>query len=801
MRDLRVFRNIFFLLLIFVLSVDALVEAQNSNYFNGYIKDSLSNENLPYANVILLERKDSSIIVATITDENGRFELTGFKAKEYICKASFMGYEEKSFLIDLTKGKLKFNILLTPIAYNLSEVSVEGERNETERSIEKFTFNVAKNTNASGGSASDVLKNIPGVDYDFDGNLTYRGSDKVMVLIDGELSELSKMTDQLSADQIEKVEVINNPSAKYDSDGTSGIINIVLKSPDQNNELTTLNMHVGHPGQYGATLGNTMVRNKAAFYINPGFATKTRFQTKEHFRDNYANADASNYYQYDRQDKGFKNIFINSGLDYAIADNQKIKLDIFSAANFDNADRSILYNTLSKNDSVVYSSDKDIYIKQNNFTLDGKLSHIYKFSKKNGLRSNLHYSVFTQMKEMNNEFFPDVIDEQFYSQNTFSGQYNKIGDLEFDYYHLLNDSIKIESGLKLSSRDLENDFRSESMTPQTYWVSDTALNNLFNYNQLIGAAYVDFSATFRLFKVHAGIRVEYAMLDVNSNKNQYFDLFPTITISEKLNNNITLFVSANRRINRPTIKMLNPYSDEYADILNLHRGNPDLEPEYVNSVEVGGRFVYNKFSGISSFYFRDVNQAISRVKAASNDSALFVSFINLNNAKFYGGELSLTYKAFDWWSMSASANVFYTSLSGVYNNNQVDNFRTGYLINYSSRFNLFETFGLQLAANYRSKLPSVMGVYMEKYYMDIAIDKSLMDNNAKLIFRVSDLFNTYKYGFDLDAIDDNGYSYSQINRRKNESRFFILSFIYNISGKQQESKKRNDNFYLESFDK
>jgi outer membrane receptor protein involved in Fe transport len=233
----------------------------------------------------------------------------------------------------------------------------------------------------------------------------------------------------------------------------------------------------------------------------------------------------------------------------------------------------------------------------------------------------------------------------------------------------------------------------------------------------------------------------------------------------------------------------------------MHKGNPDLKPEYVNSVEVGNRFIFKKFSGLISVYYRHIDQAISRIKSASNDSALVVSFMNLDKAKLLGGEISLSYKPFEWWNINSSSNIFHTNLTGEYGNNHVNNSKTGWNFSLSNNFKLPKDFGFQLSGYYRSKLPSIMGVYKERYYIDLALNKKIIKNSAQIVFKISDVFNTYKFGLDLDAIDDKGYRYSQINRRENESRYFILSFIYNINGKEQQRKKRKENFFLDGFDK
>ena len=402
---------------------------------------------------------------------------------------------------------------------------------------------------------------------------------------------------------------------------------------------------------------------------------------------------------------------------------------------------------------------------------------------------------------MDNKFFINQINENPELQNTDLKQINKKTDFSLDYTHPLNEHIIFETGYNFSNKNLLNDFYSESYNyNKTEWAEDTALSNKFNYIQQVNSIYLNVNTKFKSVKIQAGVRAEYTNNSQNNkNRHEYFDIFPSINLSKEINNHFTVYANYNRRINRPTVKMLNPFTDEYADILNIHKGNPNLKPEYVNSYEVGNQFIFNKFSGFGSVYFRDINHAISRIKSATNDSALVVSFMNLDKAKLFGGELAIVYKPLKWWSINIASNIFYTNLNGEYDNNKINNSKVGWNANILNKINIFKGFGLQISGYYRSKLPSVMGTYMERYYMDIAVNKKILKKKGQLVFRVTDVFNTYRYRLDIDAIDENNYRYSQINKRKNESRYFILSFIYNISGKKQ--KKKKENFFLEGFAK
>ena len=767
----------------------------------GTVTDSTNGEGLPFASLQLISANDTLFAKSTITNIDGTFIINDIPFGKYIMYASFMGYEQKEIILELGERRIKLNIALSMKNFTLAEVEVKAEKELVEQGIEKTTVNVSKDATLTGGTAVDVLQTLPSVDFDYNGQLQYRGSDKVSVLLNGKKSELVNSLEQIPADQIEKIEIINNPSAKYEAEGMSGIINVVLKSGNKGKNKTTLMLYAGLPETFGGNAGYSGITKKSSFYINAGYNHKTKFQTKEHLRQNYENPNAPDYYQYDRQDEILNDVMINASYDYSIADNQQIGISLLGSTMFNSADRSIEYVSL-ENGQTLHESYKDIDISLDNYSIDGDLHYSYEFRKTGqNLNADLHFTQLDQMHEMNNIYYPEYSNENSELQNTDSRQFNREAVFAIDYTQPLKDSLILETGYQFKGEDLFNGFTSESFDPiNNIWGNDSALTNHFHYLQNINAVYISLNAKFKHFNVEAGLRGEYTSNDqIDKQKDDYMNLFPSVSLSKHLSTHFTAFINYNRRINRPTIKMLNPYTNEYADILNMHVGNPDLKPEYVNSFETGSRFVFEKTSGSASLYFRNIDQAISRVKSASNDSALLVTYMNLDNAKLFGAEISLSYKACKWWSINASGNVFYTSLIGEYGPNEIDRSHTGWTANISNKFKLPLGIGLQVNGYYRSELPDVMGTYMARYYMDLALSKNIFKNKGKLIFKISDVFNTYRYGLDLVGVDDNGFEYSQRNRRKNESQYFILSFVYNIDGKEKSKEKTN--YYLETFDK
>ncbi len=797
----KMFRQIVFALFLWaVLGAKSGSAITPLGQISGQVYDESTQEGLAFASLLISSLPDSTISFGAITDINGSFVLKDIPQGKYKIHATYMGYENQEITAEISSNNTKLKIALKKKSFLISEVEITAEKEIISSGIEKTTLNVAQNSTLAGGNAIDLMQSLPSIDIDVNGNIQYRGSNKVTILLNGKKSELVKSLDQIPTGQIDRLEIINNPSAKFEADGMSGIINIVLKSGNKTSKKTTLSLHAGIPENFGANIGYSGFSEKSGFFVNGGYDHKIRFQTKEHIRKNFDAPNTHDYYQYDRQDETLNNLLLNTGFNYSISKKQQIGISVIGSKKFNSAEREINYQTQGDNSEIIYNSLKDIELSLDNYSIDGDVNYMIYFNEKGQkLEADAHYNHFHQVQEMNQIFYPEQNERDKELQNTEAEQQNKIATFSLDYIHPLGDSLRIETGYRYSNKDLFNDFSSESLQ-DNIWEQDSALANTFHYLQNINAAYINIEGKLRPFDFQLGLRGEYTSNNqLGKQKKAYFDLFPSVHLSKQLSKNFKAYLTYNIRINRPKINMLNPYTNEYADILNMHIGNPDLKPEYVHSIETGMHYSFQKASGMFSIYYRDIDQAISRVKFATNDSALLVTFMNLDHAQLLGSEFSISTNPFQWWTIHANANVFYTHLKGEYGPNNIDRSHTAWTGSISQKWKLPEKFSIQLSCYYRSPLPDVMGTYTSRYYADLAVNKQILNNKGKIIFKISDVFNTYKYGLDLEGTDENGYQYSQSNRRKNESQYFILSFVYNLQGKEQ--KKAKGNYYLESFGK
>ena len=779
----------------------------------GTVQDSITDEFIPYTTIRLFNVMDSTLIVGCITGNNGKFCLSDIDYGSYYLVVDFIGYNRKNIEISLDNKKMELKIVLSNNHISLPELEVTAEKKLIENTVEKKTYNVSKNTTISGGNALDALQSLPSVSIDIDGITTYRGSENVMILINGEQSGLitkdnNSALEQIPAEAVEKIEVISNPSAKFDAQGMSGVINIILKNDSNSGSSSNIRLSAGYDNVFEAHGGYSKSAKKYSFNISGGINHKSAYQTKEHLRTNYENPNAGNYYQFDSMNNNYNTGIVATGFVYKINKKNNINASAFFNKEITKGDRKIKYKTFDPENILVRMYDKYINISNNSYGFDGAIAYNKKFDNpEQTLKISTHYSIFDRAQEMENSQHNHVNDITPELQNTQSIQFNQLASIKVDYQHPVNKSSILETGYKITYQDINSDFTSLSYNyTNNNWVDDTAMNNNFGYIEMNNAFYINYNGSFSFFDMQAGIRAEHTHNIINDTlTNDYLDFFPSITLSKKFNNN-TVYIGYNRRINRPKVSMLNPYSNEYADVLNMHIGNPYLMPEYVNSFEVAFHHTGDKFSFSETVYFRTIKDAISRLKSATNDSALTMRYINLDHAKMFGNEIIASFNPLKWWEINAGFNLFYTSLKGTYKNNIVNNSKLGYTGELTTQFKLPKQINIQLSGYYRSKLPSVMGTFVSRYYVDFAVKKNLFGKKGVLIFKISDIFNTYRYGLNLDAIDDNGYRYSQSNERIKESRFFILTFNYSFgsinNGYKQKSKKKVKNkFFLEDFDK
>lgn len=592
---------------------------------------------------------------------------------------------------------------------------------------------------------------------------------------------------------------ISTPSAREDTEGMD-IISPTLKCEKEKNNHTTLELNIGDCNLYGGLMGYSRQLGNVQFSLHSGATHKLENQIKEHFRENYGTPLASDYSQYDTQDIRHNNGFVNAQLNYKINKTNSFSASAAWSKAMNIGDRAITYRTVGKNGVVEQESEKTIDIRADHNAYDGDFNYLLDFGKPGQkIKIITGFSGSTQTQDMENSHYYDLYPRL---QNTRSFISDRKAKGMVEYTHPLNSTIFLHGGFSYNSQDFRNLFSSKSYdyaSPE--WTPDEELSNMFLHIQHINALFLEMNGSTNSWKGRLGLRAEHTLSIQNSKERKStLSLFPSFSLFREMEEKHTFFVMYSRKINRPAMNMLNPFPDNYADELNIYQGNPALKPEFIHSFETGYRFFHPQWSGTASVFHRHLGEAISQIKRELNDSVLMMTYVNLHKASLTGCDLNGMLMPFTWWKISFSTLFFKTSLYEKSANSTIVRSRWAWQGNFTTLFRFPLEFEGQLAGYYQSKLPSVMGTYLSRYYVDVTISKNVMKGQGQLVFKISDVFDSYLYGLDLYATEDKGMGYRQSNRRKINSECFTLSLTYNINKKNQSLKTAKERFFLDNFE-
>ncbi len=781
-----------------LINFSAFAFAQSNTTSKYIIKGSVvdgQNQAVPFSNITIYNKADSTLISGGISDDNGKFELI-VKPGNYYAKLSFLSYETRiiSDLNIINRDHDLGVIILKESAAMLSEVVVTGEKKQMELRFEKKVFNVGKDISNSGENAAEILTNIPSVSVNSEGEVSLRGSQNVRILVDGKPSALIGTKSaaglrQLQGNLIDKVEVITNPSARYDAAGEVGIINIVLKK-NQNKGLNGIfTLNAGYPDNYGGSYSINLRRNKINLFSNYGINYKS-FTGSGNSTVKYTGNDTSFFYT--ENNKHIRNSFSNNftlGLDYFLNENNIVT-------------GSFVYeNAIEKNNYHIEYRDFDFDHKwrqttsRNNDETDVE----------NNFEASINYR--KKFKEKGREFTtdfkwiqttePEKSTIKQVSTNTQNALLQRTGNTEneynylfqTDYVHPFNSKGKFETGLKSSFRIINSDYSFEQQDSELNWFSFPAFNNNFIYNEKIQAAYFMADNRFGKFLLQAGLRGEYSTIGTElkktgiANKKSYFDLFPGTSLSYELKQRITLQLSYSYRINRPKFWDLVPFND-FTDTRVLQMGNPDLKPEYTHSFETGILVNPEGFTMLSTIYYRHKKGMIYRFETTDTTGITSIFPINLTKQDAFGFETNISLNLNKWWVLNTNFNIYKAITNGTYQENKLHSSTYTWTNRTISKITLFGTWDFQISLNYQAPCITPQGKDLADYSIDLGLSGKVLNGKGSFIFSIKDLLNTRE---NRSVIDDNGY-YSNSSFQW-QSRQFTLTFIYRLN----RNEEVNDN--------
>lgn len=773
-------------------------EQQSSNAsakatYQGTVVEASTNAALEFATVSIYNHSDSSLLGGTLTDVDGRFEIKVSSDDAYAV-IEFIGFD--NFIINSLPESENKNrpidlgtIALSVSAEALEEVQIVGEKSENQYSLDKRVFNVGKDLANRGGSAVDILDNVPSVTVDVEGVVSLRGSSGVRILINGKRTGLSDNLRSIPSNQIERVEVITNPSARYEAEGMAGIINIILKKDTRQGFNGSFDLNGGYPTQGGIGANVNYRKNNINWFAgyglqyreNPsgGYLRNTFIITPELQQITDSETD------FDRTD--WSNTF-RFGLDYFF--NQKTSLTGSLRYQHSDADNFITntyedyYSTSSDLFRLTTRTDDEF---ENERQLEYSLSFNKEFSsREHVLRINADYEDELEiegsalLEDITNFGSPDELLEQ--RSNNDEGQKEWV--IKADYIHPFSKDHKIEFGLFSSFRDITNDYIVEEKTTGT-WKPFGNFDNEFIYNENIYAAYAQYGNKLsKKTSYQVGMRYEYfriitELLNTNEkNERDRGNLFPSVFLNHEFSEAAAAQISYSRRITRPNFWNLNPFLT-FNDSRNQYVGNPNLNPEYTNSYELNYLRYWENMTISSGIFYRHAEDVIERLRFAENGQTILRPE-NLAERDDYGIEMNLNYSAIKWLRLDANATVFRSETNGRNIGESFYNETTTMTGRFTSRFTFWDS-DLQLRMNYRAPRETTQGKNKSVTSLDLGWSKDLLPKKTLTVtFSIRDVFNTRKRRYEQYAED-----FSSVGEFQWRMRAFNLAFNYRINQKKQ----------------
>ena len=754
------------LIFIFFLITLASFGQSRQIVLSGIISDAESSEPLPYATVSVYNR-NGDLADGGIADENGVFKLN-LPPNDYSLNFEYIGFE--SVTIDIKPYPNNINIGTVKLISSfdsLEGVDVVGQSAEVEIRLDKRVYNVSKNNLIRGGTVSDVLENVPSVSVDIDGNIELRGNNNVRILVDGKPSGLIGLggidaLTRLPAESIEKVEVITSPSARYQAEGTTGIINIILAKRFLKGLNGVFNLSAGRNDTYSGSANLNYRKGKFNFFTNSGYSDRT----------NKGRAVQDNVYtdplesveryveerQFNRRRQGFN---VNIGLDYQMT--EKTSLTMSYLTNERDGDDSTI------NEQSQYQIDGVLVTNRYEKEIDREDSNQFSVDFEHQFNKQGHKLTATLQTEKNDETETSDINSFFENgqpsddseiNRTVENQERNLAQL--DYVFPIDKNTQFEAGYRGTDNKRKIDFDVQIIDENDNATVDENLSNVLDFEQEVHALYSQYGKKFNTFSFLAGLRFENTrifveQLDSSSplNNKSYNDYFPTLNLGWEISPTASITLGYNRRISRPNAWTLNPFQSRSSKT-SYFQGNPKLDPSYSNGIDIGYLKQFKKVTLNSSVYYRKSTDAVSRV-AIVTDETVFVNGIetpvirrlpiNLGTEEQFGVEFNTSLRLIKGMRTNASVNFFRRIEKGNYQGISYDSNNTSWSGNLSNSYRLPFAVQSQFSVRYRGPNESSFGKSKGFLYTDLALSKDILNDNATINFRFSDLFNTGKYDY------------------------------------------------------
>lgn len=800
------------MLVLSVLTVYA--ETEKGAQITGKVIDASTKQGMEFANISLRKTGSKEFIKGTVSDQLGAFRLDGVSNGNYVVAVSVVGYAtfEKELTIGTGQKTINLrNILLKEDTQLLNEVQVVGQRSQMKFEIDRKVFNVDQSLATAGGSASDVLGNIPSVQVDPEGEVSLRGNSSVTVWINGKESGLSadnraQILEQLPAESIERVEVITNPSAKYNPEGTAGIINIVLKKNRKAGYYGSLQAGVDTRGGYNAAGNVNFSSGKFESFVNVG--TRVRKSEGEGYTNRQNLDDNGNPVSYLNQlrndEDTRKPVIARMGTTYHATDK-----DHFSFSGFGLLGRGDETDWLNYTSNIPGSFTNSLRTSAEKRKMNiGNFEIGYKrdFSEKSNLDLSASYNLVNITPESSFLQVSNYAGGTSTSSYQFQENVMKPRKWEFqaDYVTEFGEQNKIEAGYKGEFLTSKSKVSTYSGTSEGNAAFNEGLYNNFTYDQNVNALYATYSKRINRFGIQLGLRGEHTRTNTNSlgynqsetdhpaYKDDYFSFYPSAFLSYQLPSNNELQLNYTRRVSRPWGGQLNPFVN-LTDSTNISYGNPLLLPQYSNSLELNYIKNWENHTLSASLYYRNTDNVIQRISYRDGD-IMKSTFENIAKTQSAGTELILKNNLFRMIDLTSTLNFYYNKLDGF---SYLPAGATTPVVgeadedfSWSARIiaNVMLPWGVSLQAtgDYNSRELVAQGYRKANHAIDLGLRKSFLDRKLSLTINTRDLLNSRKRE---TITSGSGFSQESVFARSGRTVGFTLTYNF---GNMKGGSKRPD---------
>ena len=800
----------FIVVFILCCGLGGVAQAQSGATVTGKLIDATTNQPLGFSTVSLINKADNQA-KSMQTDMDGKFTFTGVANGTYLFQARYVGY------LTINRDTLRISpqrqlvnmgaIKLSPSKGVLKEVTVTAQRSQIQLGVDKKSFSVEQSLVSQGGSAADLLANVPSVQVDADGNVSLRGSSDVRVLINGKPSaltgDLADILQSIPASSIQTIEVITNPSSKYDAEGQSGIINIVLKANSQHGFTGSASATAGTHNTYNASLNLAYQTKKVNVYTNLSYRRADRVGNG-YSNKNTVFANGHDTLQNQTQDQrfSFRGENIRSGIDYNI--DPKTTISFSNNINIRNRTRFQDGATNILGDNVLMQQ-----VLQNNTSpgsghnYDFNLDFDHKFKKKDEeLTANIGYSTgnennYDYLNTGYVNYFPDNAYSFLQDNHTLEHEHN--WNLQLDYTLPLTNG-KIDMGYRSTFNTTDNNYLVDTSNIINPFTPDLAQTNDFYYHEIVHAVYTDYQHTFGKFSIQAGLRLEDARINTHLTDSAkttpfhdyYWRLYPSLFLTEKFSDSQTLQLSYSRRVSRPRDREISPFLNT-SDPLNYTEGNPYLLPEDTHSFELSYINYYKSLTLTSSLYYRLTNDNIQQIRTFYNDNPniSLTEFENVKSASNAGYELIAKISPSQIFDLTGNVNVYYKHIDGDPSLGLTTTSGWAWNGNLTANIKPVKALSFQIRGDYQGPQVVPQGKMYAMYGVDGGVRYDI-SKKLNVSINARDIFNTRKYDSEI-LYNTAAFNSDQYTQRRWSTGIVLATISYRFGSNVQRPAHKQKN--------